>query len=212
MGLFNRTKKLTLENGDVYEGEIKGGKPHGKGKYTFVNGNVYEGNFILGKPHGKWKYTYVEGNVYKEDFNKLRIYGKEITTMIIADSGTMTNTEISISLAIGYACNFIEAEDSERALALLEIQPVDLILLDWDISGIDFLKKVRPMEKYKILPIIMVISEAAKFNIIEAIKNGATDYITKPINVDRFKEKITRLPQIGPSITRYLARSSPSSS
>jgi two-component system chemotaxis response regulator CheY len=62
------------------------------------------------------------------------------------------------------------------------------------LSGIDFLKKVRSMEKYKSMPIIMVTSEAAKFNVIEALKNGATDYITKPINLDLFKEKITKLP------------------
>jgi len=49
------------------------------------------------------------------------------------------------------------------------------------------------MEKYKDLPIIMVTSEAAKFNVIEALKHGATDYITKPIKLDLFKSKLAKL-------------------
>jgi len=39
----------------------------------------------------------------------------------------------------------------------------------------------------------MVTSEAAKFNVIEALKNGATDYITKPINLELFKSKLDKL-------------------
>jgi len=98
---------------------------------------------------------------------------------------------------LGIACVFVEANDGEEALVQLDMYPIDLVLLDWNmpkLSGIDFLKKVRSMEKFKTLPIIMVTSEAAKFNVIEALKNGATDYITKPINLDLFKEKITKLP------------------
>ena len=93
-------------------------------------------------------------------------------------------------------CFFIEAKDGEEALSLLDSQKVDLVLLDWNmprLSGIDFLKQVRAMEQYNHLPIIMVTSEAAKFNVIEALKHGATDYITKPIRLDLFKSKLAKL-------------------
>jgi two-component system chemotaxis response regulator CheY len=70
------------------------------------------------------------------------------------------------------------------------------------LSGIDFLKAVRAMDKYKSLPIVMVTSESAKFNVIEALKNGATDYITKPISSDTFKEKLGKLPQFGSLLRR----------
>jgi len=51
-------RKLTLEGGSVYEGDIVNGKPHGKGKITTKNRQlqdetVYEGDFVDGKPHGK---------------------------------------------------------------------------------------------------------------------------------------------------------------
>ena len=119
-----------------------------------------------------------------------------VTIMIVDDSRIMRNTVKGVFAGVDTTCNFIEARDGEEALALLETQKTDLILLDWNmprLSGIDFLKQVRAMDQYKTLPIIMVTSEAAKFNVIEALKNGATDYITKPIKLDLFKQKLAKL-------------------
>jgi two-component system chemotaxis response regulator CheY len=119
-----------------------------------------------------------------------------VTIMIVDDSRIMRNTVRGVFAGFESACSFIEAKDGEEALALLEQQTVDLILLDWNmprLSGIDFLKQVRAIDRFKDLPIIMVTSEAAKFNVIEALKNGATDYITKPIKLDLFKSKLAKL-------------------
>ncbi|MDR0315460.1 MAG: response regulator [Treponema sp.] len=121
----------------------------------------------------------------------------ELTIMIVDDSRIMRNTVKGVFSGMGVACIYVEAGDGQEALRQLGLYPVDLVLLDWNmprLSGIDFLKQVRSMEKYRALPIIMVTSESAKFNVIEALKNGATDYITKPINLDLFKGKLIKLP------------------
>jgi len=96
-----------------------------------------------------------------------------VTIMIVDDSRIMRNTVKGVFSGVETPCNFIEAKDGEEALALLETQTVDLILLDWNmprLSGIDFLKQVRAMDQYKDLPIIMVTSEAAKFNVYRSVK------------------------------------------
>ncbi len=119
-----------------------------------------------------------------------------ISIMIVDDSRIMRNTVKGVFSGITANCRFIEAKDGEEALELLEAETIHLILLDWNmpkLSGIDFLKQVRAIDKYKDLPIIMVTSEAAKFNVIEALKNGATDYVTKPINLELFKSKLEKL-------------------
>jgi len=93
-------------------------------------------------------------------------------------------------------CRYLEAPDGAAALEILEVEPVQLVLLDWNmpkLNGLDFLKKVRAMEKFKDLPIIMVTSEKARFNVIEALKAGATDYIIKPINGKLFADKIRKI-------------------
>ena len=42
----------TFKDGGVYTGEIKGRKPHGKGRTVMKNGDVYEGNYVKGKRQG----------------------------------------------------------------------------------------------------------------------------------------------------------------
>ena len=118
------------------------------------------------------------------------------TIMIVDDSRIMRSTIKGVFSGLASACKFVEAQDGEEALTLLDEQKIHLVLLDWNmprLSGIDFLKQVRAIDKFKDIPIIMVTSEAAKFNVIEALKNGATDYITKPINLELFKSKLAKL-------------------
>ena len=44
--------KMSLLNGDTYEGAIMFGKKHGQGKYSFKDGSIYQGNFVNGARSG----------------------------------------------------------------------------------------------------------------------------------------------------------------
>jgi two-component system chemotaxis response regulator CheY len=118
------------------------------------------------------------------------------TILVVDDSRIMRNIVKNTFAAMNIPSQFVEASNGKDALVQLEKQAVDLVLLDWnmpELSGLEFLKRVRAMEKYKALPIIMVTSEAARYNVIEALKNGATDYIIKPVNEKNFREKISKI-------------------
>jgi len=118
------------------------------------------------------------------------------TVLIVDDSRIMRTIVKDYFSELDIPCRFIEAEDGINAMEQLRKYPADLVLLDWNmprLTGIDFLKEVRAIEKFKNLPIIMVTSEAARYNIIEALKAGATDYIPKPINEKLFKSKLTKI-------------------
>ena len=118
------------------------------------------------------------------------------TVLVVDDSRIMRNIVKNYFSDQKIPCQYLEAADGSEALDLLLKQPVDLVLLDWNmprLSGLDFLKKVRAINKYIKLPIIMVTSESAKYNVIEALKMGATDYIIKPISGKLFAEKISKV-------------------
>ncbi len=118
------------------------------------------------------------------------------TVLVVDDSRIMRNIVKNTFTAMNIPCQFVEAGNGKEALARLEEQEVHLILLDWnmpELSGLDFLKTVRAQDKHKSLPIIMVTSEAARYNVIEALKNGATDYIIKPVNEKSFREKLSKI-------------------
>jgi two-component system chemotaxis response regulator CheY len=118
------------------------------------------------------------------------------TVLVVDDSRIMRNIVKNTFSQLKILCQFLEAGNGRDALNVLEANQVHLVLLDWnmpELSGIDFLKQVRAMEQYKNLPIIMVTSEAAKYNVIEALKNGATDYIIKPVSEKIFMEKMSKI-------------------
>jgi len=89
---------------------------------------------------------------------------------------------------------FLTASNGEEALKITDKETIDVLLLDWNmpkLDGLSVLKRLRASEKYRDLPIIMITSEAAKYNVIEALKAGVSDYIIKPasrkILIDKIK-------------------------
>ena len=88
----------------------------------------------------------------------------------------------------------VEAADSgEAALPLLSEQSFEVILTDLflpGVSGIDLLKRVKEMA----LPanVILITGQASAETAVEAMKEGAFDYITKPVNVDKLKVLIAK--------------------
>lgn len=93
-----------------------------------------------------------------------------------------------------------EAADGKTALDLLSKDQFDLFLLDWNmpgLNGLDLIVKIRAMEHYKETPVIMVTSEAARYNVLEAVKAGVTEYIVKPVTARTVQEKLDRyLPRV----------------
>jgi len=57
-----------------------------------------------------------------------------------------------------------------------------------EMNGIDFVKTIRAMDCYKERPVVMVTSEAAKCNAMEAIEVGVTNYIVKPIKAGMLED------------------------
>jgi two-component system chemotaxis response regulator CheY len=88
-----------------------------------------------------------------------------------------------------------EADNGDTALEIAEKEKIDVFLVDWNmpgINGLEFVKKIRAMPDYSETPIIMVTSEAAKYNVVEAIEAGVTNYIVKPIHGDVLWSKISK--------------------
>ena len=118
------------------------------------------------------------------------------TVLVVDDSRIMRNIVKNSFSDLKIPCEFLEAENGAKALQLLETNKVSIVFLDWympEMDGMQFLKKVRAMPDYRELPIVMVTSEAAKYNVVEALQSGATDYIVKPVNQKVFMQKISEI-------------------
>jgi DNA-binding response OmpR family regulator len=81
----------------------------------------------------------------------------------------------------------IALEEGRLCLEAIEIQKPDLVLLDImlpDCDGRDLLKAIRERLSSIQLPIIMVTAKVDSSDVVEALRFGANDYITKPVDTE----------------------------
>jgi diguanylate cyclase (GGDEF)-like protein len=79
----------------------------------------------------------------------------------------------------------VEAESGLAAIDLIERESFDVVLLDVmmpGIDGIETLKHIRVQKSASALPIIMVTAKSESTNIVDALEQGANDYVTKPVD------------------------------
>ena len=77
------------------------------------------------------------------------------------------------------------AEDGPLALALVDAGQYDLVLLDVEMpgmTGLDVLIRLRETHSQTALPIIMVTARTRGTDIVDALRLGANDYVTKPVD------------------------------
>jgi diguanylate cyclase (GGDEF)-like protein/PAS domain S-box-containing protein len=78
------------------------------------------------------------------------------------------------------------AKDGAEALALAETSPLDLVLLDVEMPGMDGLEvlgRLRASRSDIELPVIMVTARTEGADLVEAFRRGANDYVTKPVDL-----------------------------
>ena len=118
----------------------------------------------------------------------------KIRALVVDDSRVMRNLVMkSLRETELGEFEFFEAEDGKDALDTLSLQPIDIMYVDWNMpnmSGVQFVAKVRSSERSKRTPIIMVTSERGIGKIEDALdRAGADAYITKPFTVDELKRQ-----------------------
>jgi DNA-binding NtrC family response regulator len=111
--------------------------------------------------------------------------------LIVEDDEKLKKLAIAQLEQEGYTV--IVADNVREALKILDSEPHDLILTDLtlsDLSGLELLKQVRAEHPETVVMFTTAISTVK--SAVEAVKSGAYDYITKPINPDALRLSIAR--------------------
>lgn len=98
----------------------------------------------------------------------------------------------------------IGAYSADEALELIDSRNFDLVITDLnlraDINGIDILDKVKA--KNSAIPVILITAYASIDTCKQAIRQGAYDYLVKPIDVDQLRVMVSKaLPPKGRTIS-----------
>lgn len=109
-------------------------------------------------------------------------------TVLIADDDVRNIFSLSKSLE-NYKMNVITALDGKEALQKLQDTPhVDVVLLDMmmpQMDGYETAKRIRENPRWRNLPVIAVTAKAMTGDREKCINAGASDYITKPVDIDQ---------------------------
>jgi two-component system chemotaxis response regulator CheY len=113
--------------------------------------------------------------------------------LIVDDSSTMRRIIINTLSRIGYS-DVVEAEHGKAGLEKLGQGGVEMIITDWnmpEMDGLEFVQTVRGQNQN--IPILMVTTNAAKEDIVQALQSGVNNYVVKPFTPETLKEKIESL-------------------
>jgi CheY-like chemotaxis protein len=83
----------------------------------------------------------------------------------------------------------LAAMDGKEALKTLDENPrVDVVLMDMmmpEMDGYETIREIRGLDQYKNIPILAVTSKAMMGDREKCIAVGASDYISKPVDIDQ---------------------------
>lgn len=112
--------------------------------------------------------------------------------LVVDDSSTMRRIIINTLNKLGYQ-EIVEASNGREGMDRVGSAEIDMVITDWnmpEMNGIEFIRALRSHDKTKETPVLMVTTNAAKDDIVEALRAGVNNYIVKPFTPDTFKEKI----------------------
>ena len=110
------------------------------------------------------------------------------TTILIVDDDKITRETLALALEDDYET--LAAKDGKSALDILKKTDVNLVLSDLfmpGMNGIELLKEINTLfsEISEKPPVIFITGQGTVETAVEAMKLGAYDYVTKPVNIDR---------------------------
>ncbi|MFZ5427621.1 MAG: response regulator [Thermodesulfobacteriota bacterium] len=91
--------------------------------------------------------------------------------------------------------SILQAGNGEEAWNILLEKPVDVVVADWlmpGINGVELLRKMRESERFAAIPFIMITGVPDKSVVVEAMKLKVTDFMVKPIDGSVLKQKILK--------------------
>lgn len=115
-----------------------------------------------------------------------------LASILVVDDDEAHRLMLSTLLAEwGYRVE--EAKQGEEALERIRARPVDLILMDMRMPGMGGIEATRQINAYNpAIPIIILTAYSSIPTAVEALKSGAFDYLTKPIDFDALKMVMQR--------------------
>ena len=114
--------------------------------------------------------------------------------LIVDDSPTERHALSELLVKSGF--NIVTAESGEEAISKSKSEMPDLILMDVVMPGMNGYQATRTItreEATKHIPVVMCTSKGQETDKIWGMRQGARDYIVKPVNREELLDKIAAI-------------------
>lgn len=126
--------------------------------------------------------------------------------VLVVDDASSSRERIRLLLSKYGFRHLDEADDGHTAIVKIKSKslpfgktlPYDLVLVDQHmptISGLDVLKLMKKDAKFSKIPFIMITSDKDKESLVEAMRAGVHDYMTKPLDEVNLMTRINKILQ-----------------
>jgi chemotaxis family two-component system response regulator Rcp1 len=100
------------------------------------------------------------------------------------------------------------ATDGEAGMAALQVAGLrpDLILLDLNLprmSGREVLQEIKTDSRLRAIPVVVLTSSEAEFDIVQTYELGASCYIAKPVDLQSFLTIVERLESFWFTVVKF---------
>lgn len=110
-------------------------------------------------------------------------------TILVVEDDVPVRCLITTTLKThGY--KYLTASNGETAIMMATSHNPDIMLLDLGLPDIDGIEVIRSVRTWSNLPIIVLSARSEDSDKIEALDNGADDYLTKPFSVDELLARL----------------------
>ena len=116
-----------------------------------------------------------------------------LNPILIVDDERSALDSFEIALYSAGFSNIVTCEDSRKAMSILGEKKMDLVLLDLimpHISGNKLIIKIK--KAYPDLPVIIITAVNEIDSVVECMRNGAIDYIIKPVEKEQLKNRVRK--------------------
>src|SRR5437868_14463288 len=119
--------------------------------------------------------------------NPTQIEAPNFLNLLIVDDERAIR-EVCREVAQTLGVNTVVADSAEHAYRLLDAQNIDVVLLDLKLPGAGGLEALHQIgERRPDAVIVVVTGYGTVHSAVQAMKNGAYDYVTKPFSMDELK-------------------------
>ncbi len=122
---------------------------------------------------------------------------QSLAVLVVDDNQYMRKMVRNLLVNCGVK-NIYEAADGIAALDSIRTMAPDLVILDWEmplLSGAELVRIVRSPGVFPIpdIPIIMLSGHCERWRVVEAVRLGVNEYLTKPVSAKAIYDRLVAI-------------------